>query len=114
MSLALIIVGAALVSVALFNRVPRIAARRGAERPQPPGGAPFRVGGAGERGGARDQRHRAARPQRYRVTAGPAPDRRASRIRAVPARLTETGRATLTAVGGSMLIAAVFLALSGL
>ncbi|RCV52297.1 hypothetical protein [Marinitenerispora sediminis] len=79
MSLALIVVGAALVSVALFNRLPRIAARR--------------------------------RPERHRVTAGSAS---ALRVRAVPARLTESGRATLTAVGGSMLIAAVLLALSGL
>nr|WP_156001798.1 hypothetical protein [Streptomonospora sp. PA3] len=60
----LILAGAALVAVAMFNRVPRIQA----------GGAP----------------------------------------QLVRARLTEAGRAALTAVGGSALIIAFFLALSGI
>ncbi|MFC4560351.1 hypothetical protein ACFO4E_00620 [Nocardiopsis mangrovi] len=66
MSLTLILVGAALVAVALFNRVPALHGRPG------------------------------------RRTPGFA-----------PARLTEAGRATLTTVGGSLLIIAFFLALSG-
>ncbi|MBB4930028.1 hypothetical protein F4561_000848 [Lipingzhangella halophila] len=36
------------------------------------------------------------------------------RLRLVHARLTETGRATLTTVGGSVLIIAFFLALAGI
>ncbi|MDT0302217.1 hypothetical protein [Streptomonospora wellingtoniae] len=63
MSLLLILAGAFLVAVAMFNRIPRFRAR--------------------------------AIPQLVR------------------ARLTEAGRATLTAVGGSALIVAFFLALSG-
>ncbi|QBI55752.1 hypothetical protein [Streptomonospora litoralis] len=63
MSLLLILAGAALVAVAMSNRVPRLTA--------------------------------SAAPQLVR------------------ARLTEAGRATLTAVGGSALIIAFFLALSG-
>ncbi|MBV2362637.1 hypothetical protein ACFPZ0_12895 [Streptomonospora nanhaiensis] len=63
MSILLILLGAALVAIAVFNRVPRF---------QP-----------------------AWSPQ------------------LVPARLTEAGRATLTTVGGSALIIAFFLALSG-
>ncbi|WP_116244204.1 hypothetical protein [Nocardiopsis sp. FIRDI 009] len=63
MSLVLILFGAVLVSLALFNKVPRYAA---------------------------------------------------SRIRLVSARLTEQGRALCTAVGGSALIVAFFLTLSGL
>ncbi|MFC3999633.1 hypothetical protein ACFOVU_27210 [Nocardiopsis sediminis] len=66
MSLTLILAGAALVAIALFNRVPALRSR--------PGGR------------------------------GPG---------FAPARLTEAGRATLTTVGGSLLIIAFFLALSG-
>lgn len=76
MSFVLILLGSALVGVALFNRVPRL--RRPAYPP------------AAER---------------------PAPT---LRVRTVPARLTETGRAVVTTVGGSLLIVAFFLALSGL
>ncbi|MFD0776305.1 hypothetical protein ACFQZ2_20425 [Streptomonospora algeriensis] len=64
MSLLLILAGAALVAIAMSNRVPRL-----------------QISGA---------------PQLAR------------------ARLTEGGRATLTAVGGSALIIAFFLALSGM
>ncbi|KIH97897.1 hypothetical protein LP52_16265 [Streptomonospora alba] len=64
MSLLLILAGAALVAIAMSNRVPRFQ----------PSGAP----------------------------------------QLVRARLTETGRAALTAVGGSALIIAFFLALSGI
>ncbi|WP_046470436.1 hypothetical protein [Allosalinactinospora lopnorensis] len=78
MSLVLILAGAALVSIALFNRVPRL--DPGAVSSAPP-----------SRGTAR------SRP----------------RLRLVHARLTETGRAALTTVGGSVLIIAFFLALSG-
>ncbi|RNL85510.1 hypothetical protein [Halostreptopolyspora alba] len=78
MSLALILAGAALVAIALFNHVPQLG--------PPP----------------------VARPS-TRVTAPSRP-----RPRLVHARLTETGRATLTTLGGSILIVAFFLALSGL
>lgn len=71
-SLLLIAAGAALVAVALFNRVPRIA-----------------------------RAHRNGAPPRPRILTA-------------PARLTELGRATLVTVGGTLLIAAFFLALSGL
>lgn len=37
-----------------------------------------------------------------------------SRLALVPARLTETGRAAVTTLGGSIAIVAFFLALSGL
>ena len=83
MSLVLIALGAVLVSVALFNKLPRLV-----ERPAPP-----RTGG----GVATAQR-----------TAAP------PRLRLADARLTENGRAVFTAIGGSTLIIAFFLALSGL
>ncbi len=83
MSLVLIALGAVLVSVALFNKLPRLVA----ERPAPP-----RTGG----GVATAQR-----------TAAP------PRLRLADARLTENGRAVFTAIGGSTLIIAFFLALSG-
>lgn len=75
MSLALILLGTALVAVALFNRVPRLRA------PAPSAGA------------------------------RPTPT---LRLHTAPARLTEAGRALVTTVGGSALIIAFFLALSGL
>ncbi|SIO86698.1 hypothetical protein [Nocardiopsis sp. JB363] len=84
MSLVLIALGAVLVSVALFNKMPRFVA----ERP-----AVYRSGG----GVATAQR--TAVPPRLRLT---------------DARLTENGRAVFTAIGGSALIIAFFLALSGL
>jgi hypothetical protein len=83
-SLTLIAVGAALVSIALFNKVPRFVPGRMAA-PRPAGGV--------------------ATVER----AGVPP-----RVRLAPARLTEQGRALLTTVGGSALIVAFFLGLSGL
>lgn len=83
MSLVLIALGAVLVSVALFNKFPRLVA----ERPAVP-----RTGG----GVATAQR-----------TTAPL------RLRLADARLTENGRAVFTAIGGSTLIIAFFLALSG-
>lgn len=80
MSLLLILLGAPLVSIAMFNKVPRF--------------LPGRV--TAQHGGA-------ATAQRVRP-----------RVRLVPARLTEQGRALFTAVGGSVLIVAFFLTLSGL
>ena len=86
MSLMLILLGAALVSIAFFDKVPGHVPERppapGTDRPgsvstaQPPGVLP--------------------------------------RVRLVPARLTERGKALLTALGGSALIVALFLALSDL
>ncbi|ASU82801.1 hypothetical protein CDO52_08415 [Nocardiopsis gilva YIM 90087] len=90
MSLVLILAGAALVCIAMFNRVPRLV-------PATPG-----TPRAAERNG-----RVAAPPHRPRAT------QRGPRLAFVPARLTETGRAVLTTVGGSVLIAAFFLALSG-
>lgn len=84
MSLVLIALGAVLVSVALFNKMPRLVT----ERP-----VASRAGG----GVAAAQR----------TTAPP-------RLRLADARLTENGRAVFTAIGGSALIIAFFLALSGL
>ncbi len=84
MSLTLIALGTVLVSIALFNKVPRFEPGR---PPEP------RAGG----GVATAQR------------TGTPP-----RLRLVPARLTEQGRALLTTVGGSALIVAFFLSLSGL
>ncbi|GHC94698.1 hypothetical protein GCM10007079_45430 [Nocardiopsis terrae] len=83
MSLALIAVGAVLVSIALFNKVPRLTAGR-LPAPRPGGGVAAQ-----------------------RLSAPP-------RLRLAPARLTEQGRALLTTVGGSALIVAFFLTLSGL
>ncbi|CAM3875586.1 hypothetical protein GCM10009799_29520 [Nocardiopsis rhodophaea] len=90
MSLVLILAGAALVCIAMFNRVPRL--------------VPADVGEPrmAERSG------RVAAPPRR-----PRSDQRRLRLAFVPARLTETGRALLTTVGGSVLIVAFFLALSG-
>lgn len=76
--------GAALVSLALFNKVPRFVPGR-----LP---APRTAGGV-------------ATAQRTGVP---------PRLRLAPARLTEQGRALFTAVGGSALIVAFFLTLSGL
>ncbi|WP_159943006.1 MULTISPECIES: hypothetical protein [unclassified Nocardiopsis] len=86
MSLVLILLGAALVSIAMFNKVPRYVPGRSAP-PRP-----------GRRGGV------AAAP---RAAVPP-------RVRLVSARLTEQGKALLTTVGGSALIVAFFLTLSGL
>lgn len=83
-TLALITVGAVLVSIAMFNKVPRLVPER-LDRPRPGGGV--------------------ATAQRT-VTA--------LRPRLADARLTEQGRAVFTAVGGSALIVAFFLGLSGL
>lgn len=80
MSLLLILLGAPLVSIAMFNKVPRFL----------PGRVPAQRAGA--------------------VTA----QRARPRVRFAPARLTEQGRALCTAVGGSTLIVAFFLTLSGL
>lgn len=84
MSLTLIAVGAALVSLALFNKVPRY--------------VPGRLPDPRSAGGV-------ATAQRTSVP---------PRVRLVSARLTEQGRALFTAVGGSALIVAFFLSLSGL
>ncbi|WP_017589187.1 hypothetical protein [Nocardiopsis ganjiahuensis] len=84
MSLTLIALGTVLVSIALFNKVPRYVPGR------PP--APRAGGGV-------------VTAQRTGAPPG---------LRLVPARLTEQGRALLTAVGGSALIVAFFLSLSGL
>lgn len=84
MSLVLIVFGAALVSLAMFNKVPQFV----------PGRAP-----APRTGGGVATAQRAAIPPRLRL---------------VDARLTEQGRAVFTAIGGSALIIAFFLALSGL
>ncbi|WP_017584365.1 hypothetical protein [Nocardiopsis valliformis] len=84
MSLTLIVVGAVLVSIALFNKVPQYV----------PGRMPVPRSGSG-----------VATAQR---TGAP------PRVRLASARLTEQGRALLTTVGGSALIVAFFLSLSGL
>nr|WP_221308721.1 hypothetical protein [Nocardiopsis mwathae] len=74
----------------MFNRVPRLLP---VDLPEP---------GTADRSG-----RVAAPPQRARSGA------QGLRLAFVPARLTETGRAVLTTFGGSVLIAAFFLALSG-
>lgn len=84
MSLALIAVGTVLVSIALFNKVPRY--------------VPGRLHAPRSGGGVATAQRTSAPP----------------RVRLVSARLTEQGRALLTAVGGSALIVAFFLSLSGL
>lgn len=84
MSLTLIAVGAALVSIALFNKVPQY--------------VPGRLPAPRSAGGVATAQRTSASP----------------RVRLAPARLTEQGRALLTTVGGSALIVAFFLSLSGL
>ncbi|MFL1380534.1 MULTISPECIES: hypothetical protein [unclassified Nocardiopsis] len=84
MSLVLLAIGAVLVLLAMFNKVPRY--------------VPPRTPRAPARGGtATRTRARASGP----------------RLRLAPARLTEQGRALLTGLGGSAMIIAFFLALSG-
>ncbi|MFI6575160.1 hypothetical protein ACIBFB_05120 [Nocardiopsis sp. NPDC050513] len=101
MSLVLILLGAALVSLALFNKVPRyVPAGRLPTRRR---GAAARSGAAASRGGA------SARPRAAAAAAGTR-----ARVELTSARLTEQGRALCTAVGGSALIVAFFLTLSGL
>ncbi|WP_306366905.1 hypothetical protein [Nocardiopsis sp. CC223A] len=85
MSLVLLAIGAVLVLVAMFNRLPRYVPPRTARAPA--------------RGGT-------ATRTRAETAAGP-------RLRLAPARLTEQGRALLTTLGGSAMIVAFFLALSG-
>lgn len=88
MSLVLLAIGAVLVLVAMSNRLPRYV-------PPRPVRAPARGGSA--------TRTATRAPAR---SVGP-------RLRLVPARLTEQGRALLTTLGGSAMIVAFFLALSG-
>lgn len=85
MSLVLILLGAVLVAVAMFNKVPSYV----------PGRIP------------------AHRPGRSVATAQ-SPEMVRPRVRLVSARLTEPGKALLTTLGGSALIVAFFLTLSGL
>lgn len=89
MSLVLLAIGAVLVLVAMFNRLPRY--------------VPPRTVRAPARGGTAT---RTATRAATGTAAGP-------RLRLAPARLTEQGRALLTALGGSAMIVAFFLALSG-
>lgn len=79
MSLVLLLLGAVLVAIALFDKVPRHVPGRPA--PSPRDGLSVLAA-------------------RFRV-------------RLVPARLTEPGKALLTTFGGSALIVAFFLTLSG-
>ncbi|GAA3763693.1 hypothetical protein [Salinactinospora qingdaonensis] len=92
MSLALILTGAVLVAIAAFNRVPRVG-RRLTNAPS--------TQVSPSRGASRATATRSRTP--------PPP-----RLHMAPARLTEAGRATLTTLGGSMLIVAFFLTLSSL
>ncbi|WP_026118776.1 hypothetical protein [Nocardiopsis salina] len=85
MPLVLILLGAALVAVAMFNKVPQFVPGRVV-----PPRVPARPGPVAAT-------ERVERP----------------RVRLASARLTEQGRALLTAVGGSALIIAFFLTLSG-
>lgn len=85
MSLVLILLGAVLVTVAMFNKVPSYV----------PGRIP------------------APRPSGSVATAQ-SPEMVRPRVRLVSARLTEPGKALLTTLGGSALIVAFFLTLSGL
>ncbi|MDT0331078.1 hypothetical protein [Nocardiopsis lambiniae] len=78
MSLTLLTIGAVLVLIAMFNKVPSYV-------PDRPGG----------------------RPTATRTATAP------PRLRLASARLTEQGRALLTTLGGSALIVAFFLVLSG-
>ena len=84
MSLVLIVFGAALVSFAMFNKTPRF--------------VPGRLPTPRADGGVATAQHTGTAP----------------RLRLVDARLTEQGRAVFTTIGGSALIVAFFLALSGL
>ncbi|WP_150250604.1 hypothetical protein [Nocardiopsis deserti] len=87
MSLVLILLGAVLVTVAMFNKVPSyVPGRIPAPRP--------------DRGGS--------------VATARSPETVRPRVRLVSARLTEPGKALLTTLGGSALIVAFFLTLSGL
>ncbi|WP_026122402.1 hypothetical protein [Nocardiopsis halotolerans] len=92
MSLVLILLGAVLVAVALFNKVPSYV----------PGRFPTARTGHGARAGrggsVATAQHSGVRP----------------RVRLVSAKLTEQGQALLTTLGGSALIVAFFLNLSGL
>ncbi|OLT28855.1 hypothetical protein BJF83_13795 [Nocardiopsis sp. CNR-923] len=101
MSLALILFGAALVSLALFNKVPRYV---------PAGRLPARRRGSAAR--SRAVAARGGTTARPRPAAGAVGTR--ARVELASARLTEQGRALCTAVGGSALIVAFFLTLSGL
>lgn len=92
MTLVLIAVGAVLVSIAHFNKLPHFVPGRFA----PPGADRAAPGG---RGGAVAAARRT----------GSVP-----RVRLEPARLTEQGQALLVTLGGSALIVAFFLTLSGL
>lgn len=94
MILSLILIGTVLVPIAMFNKVPRLEpARSPAARRRPVSAAQASAASARPRGPLADQ-----------VFEYP-------RLRFVPARLTENGRALLTTVGGSALIVAFFLAL---
>lgn len=85
MPLVLILLGAAMVAVATFNKVPQF--------------VPGRV--VSPR--VSSQQGAVAAPERMEHP----------RVRLSSARLTEHGRALLTAIGGSALIIAFFLTLSG-
>ena len=85
MPLVLILLGAAMVAVAMFNKVPQFVPGRV---------LPPRVP---SRQGAVTASERVGYP----------------RVRIAPAHLTEQGRALLTTIGGSALIIAFFLTLSG-
>ncbi|MEE2035922.1 hypothetical protein Q8791_01630 [Nocardiopsis sp. CT-R113] len=89
MSLILLAVGTVLVSIALFNKLPRYV----------PGRLPAPGAGRAARQGALATAHRT----------GAVP-----RVRLESARLTEQGKALLATLGGSALIVAFFLTLSGL
>ncbi|MFJ9558171.1 hypothetical protein ACIRPH_30570 [Nocardiopsis sp. NPDC101807] len=89
MSLVLLAVGTVLVSIALFNKLPHYV----------PGRLP--APGAG--------RTAAEGPVATARRTGTAP-----RVRLESARLTEQGKALLATLGGSALIVAFFLTLSGL
>ncbi|MFD6096965.1 hypothetical protein ACFVWN_28540 [Nocardiopsis flavescens] len=83
MSLVLLAIGAVPVLVAMFNKVPRY--------------VPPRPGRVSPRGGGTATRTAPAPPG----------------LRLASAHLTEQGRALLTTLGGSAMIIAFFLALSG-
>ncbi|GHD21070.1 hypothetical protein [Nocardiopsis kunsanensis] len=85
MTLVLILIGAALVAVATFNKMPQFVPGRVV-----PPRVPSRQGAA-------------ATSERVEYP----------RVRIASARLTENGRALLTTIGGSALIIAFFLTLSG-
>lgn len=85
MPLVLILIGAALVAVAMFNKVPQFVPGRVVPPRVPSRHGPVAASGRVE----------------Y------------PRVRLASARLTEHGRALLTTLGGSALIIAFFLTLSG-